>query len=265
MHPTPYTDVNTALDLLLKAVQATVQGQLVGLYLYGSLASGDFDSQSSDIDFVVVTNGVLEDETIAELDAMHSCLLATGLKWMQKLEGSYIAQAAFRRYDPNDGTAWPTLNETHFYVAPHKTDWVIQRHIVREQGVVLAGPPPQTLIDPVSPDDLRQAVYEFLEAWWAPMIADPFRLESSGYQAYAILSMCRAWHTIKHGTIVSKPVAARWAQEQLGGPQKMMIEQALVWQEGVEMGRMQETLELIRQVVGHSREWRELSQTRRNE
>ena len=36
--------------------------------------------------------------------------------------------------------------------------WPIHRHILREQGVVLAGPPPRTLIDPVQPDELREAV-----------------------------------------------------------------------------------------------------------
>lgn len=33
----------------------------------------------------------------------------------------------------------------------------------------------------------------------------------------AILTMCRVLHTLEHGTIVSKPVAARWAQAKLGG------------------------------------------------
>jgi hypothetical protein len=38
----------------------------------------------------------------------------------------------------------------------------------------------------------------------------------SEYQAYAILTMCRALYTLQHGTVVSKSVAARWAQEVLG-------------------------------------------------
>ena len=35
---------------------------------------------------------------------------------------------------------------------------------------------------------------------------------SQGYQAYAILSMCRVLYTLEFGTVVSKPAAARWAQ-----------------------------------------------------
>ena len=53
--PTPYPDVNEILDLLLARASAILGPQLVGMYLYGSLSSGDFDPASSDIDFVIVT------------------------------------------------------------------------------------------------------------------------------------------------------------------------------------------------------------------
>jgi hypothetical protein len=39
-------------------------------------------------------------------------------------------------------------------VHPENGYWVIHRHMLREHGVVLAGPPPHTLIDPVQPDEL---------------------------------------------------------------------------------------------------------------
>jgi hypothetical protein len=42
--PTPYPDVNAILNVLLAAVRAILGNQFVGFYLYGSLASGDFDS-----------------------------------------------------------------------------------------------------------------------------------------------------------------------------------------------------------------------------
>ena len=52
--PTPYPDVNAVLHALLSDAQTILGNHLVGLYLYGSLASGDFDPGRSDIDFVVV-------------------------------------------------------------------------------------------------------------------------------------------------------------------------------------------------------------------
>ena len=50
-YPTPYADVNSVLLELLTGVQNILGPHFVGMYLYGSLANGDFD-QDSDVDFV---------------------------------------------------------------------------------------------------------------------------------------------------------------------------------------------------------------------
>jgi hypothetical protein len=246
---TPYPGVNIVLNRLLSDVKAVLADRFVGLYLYGSLASGDFNPAASDVDFLAVTDSKLSEDTITALAAMHARIAASRLKWASKLEGSYLAQPALQRYDPTDETPWPTLNEGRFYLAPHGPDWVIQRHVLREHGVVVAGPPPQAMIDAVQPDELRQAVRELLQTWWATMLDDPLRLQDSAYQAYAILSMCRALHALRYGAIVSKPVAARWAQQELGEAWASIIEQALAWRYGVQLGYRQEALDLIRHTI----------------
>jgi hypothetical protein len=250
-HPTPYPDVNAALNLLLSSVRAALHDQFVGMYLYGSLSSGDFDPETSDVDFVVVTVSELSDELVAALAAMHARIATSDLKWVAKLEGSYLPQGALQHY-VRDDLPRPTLNEGSFYLAPHGWDWVIQRHILREHGVVVAGPPLRPMIDPVQPDDLRRAVRELLQEWWAPMIADPTRLERSDYQAYAILSMCRALHALHTGTIVSKAAAAAWAQNRLGERRAHMIEQAIAWRPGQRLDYLGEIVELIRYTVARA-------------
>ena len=99
--PTPYPDVNAMLDALLENVQDILGDYFVGLYLYGSLASGDFDPLRSDIDFVVVTTDPLPEELISALEEMHRRLWVSDLKWAAKLEGTYIPQNDLRRYDPD--------------------------------------------------------------------------------------------------------------------------------------------------------------------
>lgn len=124
------------------------------------------------IDFVVVTTDELPDEMIQDLEALHGRMTASGLKWATKLEGSYIPQNTFHRHGSADASC-PCVNEGHFYMARLGSDWIIQRHILREQGVVVTGPAPQTLLDPVQPDDLRRAVLGFLHEWWSLMLHDP--------------------------------------------------------------------------------------------
>lgn len=246
--PTPYRDINATLHQLLTGVQRILGSRCAGLYLYGSLASGDFDPARSDIDFLVVTTTALTDDQVAALGAMHAELLAHGGYWASKLEGSYLPQPDLPRYDPDAGP-YPTTNEGHFYLAPHGSDWIIQRHILREHSVIVTGPPLRDQIEPVSPEALRDAVRDLLQTWWAPMLADPSRLASDEYQAYAILTMCRALHALHHGTIVSKPAAARWAQNALGDAWREPVERALAWQRGEPLDLMPAALDLIRHTL----------------
>jgi predicted nucleotidyltransferase len=226
--PTQYREVNEILNLFLTSVKGILKNQLVGMYLYGSLATGDFDPETSDIDFLVVTTSTLPNKTIAELEAMHKGIWESGKKWASKLEGSYIPKREIRRHDPGNGPC-PTVNEGKFFLDKRGSDWIIQRHVIREQGVILAGPDPKTLIDPIDPKDIRRAVKGVLNEWWFPMLEDPTWLREHGseYHAYAILTMCRALYTLENGTIVSKQTASRWVQGKLGESWSQVIEQAI--------------------------------------
>lgn len=244
--PTPYADVNAVLHALLSDVQSVLGDYFVGMYIHGSLASGDFAPQRSDIDFIVVTADELPDEMLPALEAMHARITASGLTWATKLEGSYIPKRALRRYDPAHAMHPALRVDGSFDIDGHGSDWVIQRHAIREQGIVVAGPALHTLIDPVPPNDVRRAALATLEEWWAPQLDDPFRLRSREYQAYAILTMCRALYTLQHGTVATKTVAARWAQEALGEPWTALIEPALRWPNGAQPDVLIETLDFIR-------------------
>ncbi|HEX7175789.1 MAG TPA: aminoglycoside adenylyltransferase domain-containing protein [Pyrinomonadaceae bacterium] len=252
-HPTPYADVNAVLHALLAGARKILGDRFAGLYLYGSLASGDFDPELSDIDFLVVTEGEMPDELLPALEAMHAGLASADRKWATKLEGSYVPRHALRRYDAADPPC-PQLNEGRFYVARHCSDWIIQRHVLREHGVALSGPPPSTLIDPVSPDDLREAVRGILREWWEPMLLDGAWLRRGDlYQAYAVLTMCRALYTLRHGRIASKPVSAAWAQDELGARWATLIERASAWRHDAPSGDLSGATDFVRFTLGRAR------------
>src|SRR5712692_6008792 len=118
---TAYPAVNATLQELLTGARAILAKQFVGLYLYGSLSSGDFNPATSDIDFVVVTQGELPAESVAALEALHKRLWAESSHWAAHLEGAYIPRAALRRYDPATPPV-PTVNEGRFYVGGHGSD-----------------------------------------------------------------------------------------------------------------------------------------------
>ncbi len=259
-HPTPYPDVNAVLHMLLSSVQTILGDHLIGMYLYGSLASGDFD-QSSDVDFVVVTYDKIAGDLFPALQAMHARIAASDSWWATELEGSYIPQHALRRYDPTHALH-PHIErgrDESLRMMQHDSDWIIQRHILREQGLVVTGPAPHTLIDPVLPNELRRAVLEILHGWLAPMLDDPTRLNSRGYQSYTVLTMSRMLYTLQYGTVVSKPVAAHWAQETLGERWVTSIERAWAGRQGPRSKAQSEdvngTLDLIGYTLERSRQF----------
>lgn len=246
--PTPYPDVNAVLNLLHSNAKRILGRQFIGMYLYGSLSSGDFNIETSDIDFLFVTEDGFSEELISKLEVMHRETWATSLKRAGKLEGAYVPKELIRKHDPN-GNPCPTVNEGNFYVAQLGSDWIIQRHVVRENGIVIEGPNPKTLIDIVTPDDIRGSVMGVLQEWWYPMLEDPawLRDRDAGYRAFAVITMCRVLHALETGTIVSKPKAVRYARTKLDPNWGSLLDRAVAVTShvGAEVS-LDETLNFIR-------------------
>ncbi len=247
--PTPYPEINNLLDSLLAQVRLILAGHFVGMYLYGSLASGDFNPLTSDIDFIVVTDDHLPAQVITRLGEMHAALWQGENAWARRMEADYIPLAALRRYDPANST-YPHLgSDGHFGVEWHESGAVIQRWLLRTEGVALAGPPIATLIDPIAPDELRAAVRKLLQEWWLPQLEDQSHLQDGEYRAYAVQTMCRMLYTQVHGEVVSKFKAACWAQANLSSPWRELARQALAWRDGGAAPALPETLAFIRYTI----------------
>ena len=243
LQPTPYAEVNAAVHHLLAHLQAVLPEQLVGLYLGGSLALGDFNPHRSDIDFVAVTVDHLAPDLLVALEAVHTRLWATGPAWARKLDGSYVPQPVVRRWTPEHPPC-PFVEHDSFIVTQQGSA-VIQRHILHQCGVVVAGPSPQLLLDPVDADDLRRALRDMLERGWRPLLDDPAWVQQPHKQPFAILTLCRTLYTLEHGVVASKPVAARWCQQALGTPWTAVIAWALAWPQDRELNQLAATLSLI--------------------
>jgi hypothetical protein len=251
LSPTPYPDVNHILQELLKNIQGVLGSHLVGMYLDGSLVSGDFD-QDSDIDFVVVTDEAVSGDLFLALQAMHDRISMLDSVWAVQLEGSYMSLQALRRYDPAQALH-PNIergNGERLKMVNHDAAWTIHRHVLRERGITLAGPSPKTLIDPVTPDDLRQAMRPLLNGWAAHILHNPQEMKKRGYQSYIVLSLCRILYTLQYGDVVSKPTAAGWVKKYWGGRWEGLINRA--WegrhnpQQPAEKDDIEQTQALIR-------------------
>jgi hypothetical protein len=245
---TPYAEVNQILRVLLSKVCALLDNRFVGMYLYGSLAAGDFQPDRSDIDFVVVTHDLLPESVVSGLASMHLALAGSGSKWACKLEGAYLPLAVLRRHDATHPPV-PVLNEGKFSSEILWSDWIIQRHQLLTHAVLIAGPSLEGLVDPVGTDDLQWAVRDNLKQWWAPILVDPTRLHDPGYQPYAVLSMCRTLYTLEESKPISKTDAAKWALVAVPEEWSPLIKAAMVWRSGDETDSVPRTMEFIRYAI----------------
>ncbi len=261
LYPTPHADVNGVLRDLLAQVQTILGAHFVGMYLSGSLALGDFDPRSSDIDVVVVTDSALSDDLFAALQDMHARFDESRSPWAAKVEAVYIPRDALRHSAPTSAR-YPQIEKGGTLVMDNlESGWIFQCYTLREHGVVMAGPDPRTLIDPVAPSDMRRAVAAIPRLWLEQAHHDPAWLawlHQRGHLAFVVLTLCRLLYTLDSGAVASKPSAARWAEKALGSQWARLIERSRTGQH--ERGETpdndaNDTVALIQYTVERFRQW----------
>ena len=101
------TDVISLLDEFVAAVREELPDNLLGIYLRGSLALGDFRPDYSDVDLLVVTHQRVSDEEFEALRDMHERLRVLPNRYAAGLEAAYIDADSAKRFVP--GKLHPTI------------------------------------------------------------------------------------------------------------------------------------------------------------
>ena len=177
---------------------------LIGVYLHGSAALGDYDPARSDIDVLAVCAAPLD---AGEGDRLGAALGRDSLPCPAGagLEFSLVTQAAAR--DPAHAPAfelhgWDEQGRVH--PGGGRGDPDLPRHyaVVRQTGLVVCGPPPTDVLRDVPRDELLGLVGDELD--WTVENASP---------STQVLTACRAWALSVDGRFRSKRDAAEWALE----------------------------------------------------
>jgi predicted nucleotidyltransferase len=222
--------VAALLDALIAGIYEALSENLVGVYLRGSLAMGDFDPMTSDVDFFAITERHISSSESVALAGLHEELALLSNPYGAQLEGAYVERAAAWRYEP--GRRFPTIGrQDALEWSEHGANWMLERWVVRERGVTLLGPDPRTLIAPVSSGELRAAIRDRLRDWaeFANQPDDPDWRLHRGHKAYAVETMCRALCTMATGELQTKPQAVAWALVTLPAPWRETVARSRAW------------------------------------
>jgi hypothetical protein len=195
------------------AAWRTVLGRnLAGVYVTGSLSTASYNTRTSDIDVVVATRSLTDDAANGRIAELHHAMLGWGgERCADRLEALFIPVKALA----SDGVPDLAILELHpdegFKVQRLGPDFIIQKYLLRTYGITLLGRDIAKIVAPVTSGELRDAAIANLRTWWLPQLEFRGRFLDYGYQAYAVLTMCRTLCLLVTGEIVTKPQAAAWA------------------------------------------------------
>lgn len=189
------------------AIAETAGPDLLGLYLYGSLVSGGFDSKVSDVDLIAVLADDPSEDLVSRLGLMHDALAVKHPEWADRVEVVYVSAGRLRKWNEGIPRMAVISPGEPFHVVKADPDWVLAWYPAREEAVALRGPALRELIPEIEPAEFLSAVRGRLNDLGEGCADDA----SPGACAYAILTMCRGLLTLRTGSRPSKLEAAEWA------------------------------------------------------
>jgi predicted nucleotidyltransferase len=223
--PTPYPELDTVLHELVASVQHALGDTFVGAYLQGSFAVGDFD-EHSDVDFIVAVRDELSHEQVAALNDVHGRIYDLPSEWAKHLEGSYFPLDILRRADRRGELLWYLDHGSRSLKRSDHCNTLVVRWVVRERGIVLAGPEPASLVDPIPVSALRREMATTLLDWGQDILNDPASYRNRFYQGFIVLNYCRMLHDLVVGEPGSKRAGATWAKAALDPAWSGLIDRA---------------------------------------
>jgi len=245
---TPYPAINTVLTEWADGLKDLLGKKIVGLYLSGSLAYGDFVPERSDIDLQAVVRTPLTENELRFVEQLHKEMERRCPQWANRIECSYVPLELMRELTPPRKPR-PWWGFGNLYAeAPAGNEWIINHYLLSQHGIALEGPAFNQLIPAIGIQDVRQASSRDLFEEWVPKIDDAAWLSSSRYQSYFVLNLCRILHTVIRSELGSKKVAGEWAKAAY--PQwQNLIEEAERWAYGAQMRRQADATAFLRFAV----------------
>ncbi|MGE5673630.1 MAG: hypothetical protein ACM3XM_07035 [Mycobacterium leprae] len=215
--------VRSTMQALVSGLVVVLGTRLVGVYLGGSVTTEDFSDSSSDLDFLVVTDGELSLEDALGVSLLHRDLLKR-YPYAARLEGDYAPLA----WLCPEGTTAPVPGCERGVFLPKVGEIMLSAENVynmREQGIACYGPEPKAIFPPVAIEAVRTAVRPYLFEPGAPC-------DTAAEAADQLLDLLRSAAAIESGIPTTKVAGARWARANLESRWQGVVEAALAVRAG---------------------------------
>jgi hypothetical protein len=177
----------------------------VGVYLYGSLATGDFSPARSDIDVVVMVEREPDKAAIQELQQLHMALASLGGA-IDRLHCLYV---------PVETASDPDRLHAYWF-GDRMTQWqlkVMTQAELASVGIAFYGPWPPPVLKPVPTADVQSAVHQEISGYWRRIARKRKRWLQDDWVDHGLVVLPRAEAVLTTGDLITKSEAiSRLAQ-----------------------------------------------------
>lgn len=210
-------DPRATLGELVELIYAHFGERLIGLYLFGSLATGDFFPARSDLDLFAVLASAVADEgdDLYALRQLHEQFESERPDWRDRIEVAYVSSDVLATFAsvPTGTIARVSPGEPlHLRELDGNLMWLLDWNGAIN-GETLLGPRPLAIGPAVDADAFRAAVLAQLHE-----LGRTVRASSVAYvpaqQGYIVATVCRALYSLATDEQTSKEHAVTWFAEQ---------------------------------------------------
>ena len=189
---------------------------LLSLSVHGSWVAGDFILGRSDLDLLALLTEDPDQHTLARLTAVHAAISDAAPEWDNHVEVDYVSIDAVASVLAQDGSEHSMVRISPgepIHLLQANLHYVLNWRAAREHDHRILGRSPRKVLPPIPDDLVREVVIEHARQWPAWLKGAP----APEFQAYAVLTMCRALAFLRTGRQQSKHAAAVWGQEFMPG------------------------------------------------
>jgi len=230
-------------DLLLKYCS----NNIIGIYLFGSLAYGGFDKDRSDIDIAVITKELIKKLNIDTIKNIHKEMENINPKWSKRFEASYTSVEMLKENEPPKEPR-PYYGKILHEEAKCEYEWLINNYLLYNYGITIYGPEFKVLMkEPIKIKDVQEACRKDFYERWLPSINEHELFsnpEYSIYQSFVVLNTCRIIYTLYKSELTNKQKACEWVEENYN-EWTILINEALNWRHGEVINKESEIKEFI--------------------
>jgi predicted nucleotidyltransferase len=203
-------EIERLLAEVLAGIRKELGDRLVGLYLYGSAATGGFERGISDVDLLAATDGDVTTTDLERLEAMHAEIVRRFPGWDDRIEVVYYSVEALSSFKERRSLIAVISPGEPLHVREEGAgaDWLMNWHLVTHGGRTLFGPDPRGFVTPTTNDEFVDSLLDHVRTSdeWISAI------RNCKAQSYAILTLCRTLVAIYTGGHSSKREAAGWVE-----------------------------------------------------